>query len=44
MKNRLGLIEMIELGLNLIAQDLIYKRHTNQMITNYLNSFKFVSK
>jgi hypothetical protein len=34
--------EVIELGLNLIAQDLVWKTHTEKDIQDYLNQFIFI--
>ena len=38
---KISIIEVIELGLNIIAQDLIFKKHTQEEIDNYINRFKF---
>ena len=38
---KIKLIEAIELGLNLIAQDLVYPNHTEKEIRDYINQFKF---
>jgi hypothetical protein len=41
MKNKINLIEVIELGLNILAQDLIFKKHTEKDIIYYINQFRF---
>jgi hypothetical protein len=41
---KITLIEAIELGLNILAQDLIKKKHTQREIDNYINQFKFVRR
>jgi len=38
------LIDGIETGLNIIAQDLLWKRHTQKDIDDFINRFKFVKK
>jgi hypothetical protein len=38
---KISITEVIELGLNIIAQDLIFKKHTQEEIDNYINRFKF---
>ena len=38
------IIEGIELGLNLLAQDLVFKKHTKKDIDNYINKFKFMGE
>jgi len=40
-KNRIKIVEVIELGLNMLAQDLVFKKHTEKDINNYINKFKF---
>lgn len=38
--DKISIIDIIELGLNLIAQDVFWK-HTEEDIDNYVNRFKF---
>ena len=40
-KEKFTIIDGIELGLNILAQDLIWKSHTEKNIQNYINRFKF---
>ena len=40
MKTKPSFEEIIEIGLNIIAQDLIWKKHTEKQIKNYINRFK----
>ncbi len=42
MKCKISPTELIELGLNILAQDLIFKEHTKKDINNFINQFKFV--
>lgn len=38
------IIGVIEIGLCIIAQDLIDRKHTQRDINNYIKEFKFVEK
>lgn len=40
-QNKITIIESIELGLNILAQDLVFKSHTEKDIKYYINQFKF---
>ena len=37
---KIPIIEAIELGLNILAQDLIFERHTEKDLKDYINKFK----
>lgn len=39
--NKINITKIIELGINLLAQDLIWKKHTQKDIRNYIGEFKF---
>ena len=41
MKKKIDIIAVIELGLNILAQDLIFKKHTEEDIDYYINQFKW---
>lgn len=43
-KEKVSIINTIELGLNILAQDLIFKKHTEEDINHYVNRFKFARK
>ena len=38
---KMTIVDAIELGLNIIAQDLVFKEHTEKDIINFINRFKF---
>jgi hypothetical protein len=37
-----GLIEGIEMGLNFLAQNLVFRSHTEKDLEDYINQFKFI--
>jgi hypothetical protein len=41
MKRRITIQDAVELGLNVLAQDLVYKSHTEEDIQDYINQFEF---
>jgi len=38
---KIKIVEVIETGLNILVQDLLFKKHTKDDIKRYINQFKF---